>query len=250
VDAYPIKDGRIAEGLTANGFQIAEAADAPSARETTLAVLERASRPFAAYVAANRETMTVVTELSTESIRLGRWKTGADIEVEASDQNGASLGVARGRIDAGSYSAAMPLAPKGGARPARVAIRLRSPDERPADDWLKVPPAAGTLLADPLAYRSASRIARRPVAAFEFARNERITAEWPVLATLDRRQVRLLDRTGKPLPVDLPLSEDTARRMLIVDMSLSGLGHGDYLIELTAGAGTVTDSKLLAIRIR
>ena len=66
----------------------------------------------------------------------------------------------------------------------------------------------------------------------------------------DRREVRLLDRSGKPLPVELPLSEDAASKCLVVDMSLSGLGRGDYVIELTAAAGQVTDRGLLAIRIK
>jgi hypothetical protein len=74
--------------------------------------------------------------------------------------------------------------------------------------------------------------------------------EWPVLTTLDRREVRLLDKTGKALPVELPLSEDAAKNILVVEMSLSGLGHGDYLIELTAGAAGVTEKRLLAIRIK
>jgi len=82
-------------------------------------------------------------------------------------------------------------------------------------------------------------------------RNERIRVEWPVLAsTLDRREARLLDRTGKPLPVDLPLSEDPAKKVVTLDMSLSGLPRGDYLFELTVGAGAATERHLLAIRIR
>jgi hypothetical protein len=101
-----------------------------------------------------------------------------------------------------------------------------------------------------VAYRAASRIAPRPVAGFEFARNERIRAEWPILAALDRREVRLLDRSGRPLPVDLPLSEDAARRMLVLEMSLSGIARGDYLIELTAASGATVEQRLLAIRIR
>ena len=105
-------------------------------------------------------------------------------------------------------------------------------------------------MGDAVAYRSASRVALRPVATFEFARNERIRAEWPVLGALDRRGVRLLDRTGKALPVDLPLAEDPAGHAVIVEMSLSGLGRGDYLLELTASAGPVTERKLLAVRVK
>src|SRR5437868_4982848 len=83
------------------------------------------------------------------------------------------------------------------------------------------PFAPRMLIGDAVAYRSASRVAPRPVAAFAFARNERIKVEWPILAPLDRREARLLDHTGKPLPVDLPLAEDPARGVLVVDMSLS-----------------------------
>ena len=102
-----------------------------------------------------------------------------------------------------------------------------------------------------MAYRSASRVAPRPIAAFEFARNERIRIEWPVLAaSLDRREVRLLDHGGKPLPVEIPLSEDSARRLLTVDVSLSGLPRGDYLFDLTVGSGGTTEEHLLAIRMK
>jgi hypothetical protein len=90
----------------------------------------------------------------------------------------------------------------------------------------------------------------RPVAVFEFARNERIRIEWPVLAALDRRDVRLLDRSGKPIPVELPLAEDSEKKLLVLEMSLSGLGRGDYLIELTAGSGSATERGLLAVRIK
>ena len=61
---------------------------------------------------------------------------------------------------------------------------------------------------------------------------------------------RLLDRSGKPLPVEIPLAEDPATHAAIVEMSLSGLGHGDFLIELTAGAGSVVERRLLAFRLK
>ena len=72
----------------------------------------------------------------------------------------------------------------------------------------------------------------------------------PVLTALDRRDVRLLDKAGTPLPVELPLAEDTARAMVVLEISLSGFSPGDYQIELTAGAGGVTEKHLLPIRIK
>jgi VWFA-related protein len=218
--------------------------------ETALTVLERASRPFAAYAALSGKQLTVVAELSAASIQAGRWKEGADVDIEATGANGATIATARGKIEAGSYAAAIEVPIEAGVSPSRITVRLRGSGEAPADDWVRMEPASGTLVGDAVAYRSASRAATRPVAAFEFARNERVRIEWPVLAPLDRRDVRLLDKAGKALPVELPLAEDPATHSVVVEMSLSGLGRGDYLIELTAGAGTVTEKRLIAIRIR
>jgi len=222
---------------------------AVSPREAALIILERANRPFVPYVAVAGKTLTVVAELSAASIQAGRWKGGADVSVRAVGANDEPLATAKGRLEAGTYSVAIPLVVTG-PWPARVTIALRAEGERPADDWVKMEPPAGTLVGEPVAYRSGSRVAARPVAGFEFARSERIRAEWPVLAPLDRREVRLLDRSGKPLAVELPLADDPARKALVVDMSLSGIVRGDYLIELTTGSGGTIERRLLAIRIK
>jgi VWFA-related protein len=235
---------------TSSSSSPASAAPAPpSPRELALIVLERASRPFSVYAAVAGRQLTVVTELSAASIQVGTWKDGADVEVVAVGADGTPLATAKGKIEPGSYATAIRLTPPS-AWPSRFEVRLKGSTGAPADDRVLLPPASGTLVGDAVAYRAGSRIAPRPVAGFEFARNERIRVEWPVLSTLDRREVRLLDKTGKPLPVGLPLSEDPATHAVVVEMSLSGLGHGDYLIELTAGAGTATEKHLIALRIK
>lgn len=221
----------------------------PSPIETALSVLERGSRPFAGYAAAAGKQLTVVAELSAKSIETGRWKDGAEIDVVASTADGTDVATGRGKLEPGSYATTIRLTPAT-AWPARVTVRFRGTAGPSVDDWFVLEPSSGTLVGDAVAYRSASRVALRPVATFEFARNERIRAEWPVMGALDRREVRLLDRTGKALPVDLPLSEDPATHAVVVEMSLSGLGRGDYLIELTAGAGGVVEKRLLAIRVK
>jgi VWFA-related protein len=238
----------LAAGVGASSSSV-QAVAAPSPREAALTILERASRAFSVYAAAAGPALTVVTELSGPSIQAGKWKNGADVEVVASGGDGNPVATARGRIEPGAYATSIRL-PPATMRPARVTVRLTGGAEPPADDWVLVAPSPGTLVGDALAYRSASRVALRPVAGFEFARNERIRIEWPVLAPLDRREVRLLDKTGRALPVDLPLAEDPAAHTVVVEMSLSGLGHGDYLVELTAGAGGVTDKRLLAVRVK
>jgi hypothetical protein len=62
--------------------------------------------------------------------------------------------------------------------------------------------------------------------------------------------VRLLTKAGKPLPVELPLAEDTAKSVAVVEMSLSAFSPGEYQIELTVGAGAVKETRLLAIRVK
>src|SRR4051794_11579155 len=175
-------------------------------REAALAVLERASRPFAAYCIRTGKGLTVVTELSASAIKAGRWKDGADVEAVASAADGTPVAKATGRIDAGAYATTIRLPLGTSASPAHVSISLRGGDDKPADDWVKLYPPSGTLVGDPLAYRSASRIPTRPVAAFEFARNERLRIEWPELSRLDRREVRLLDRGGRLLVPRLPVT--------------------------------------------
>jgi VWFA-related protein len=222
----------------------------PTPYETALVALERASRPFALYTAAAGKEVTVVAELSAASILAGKWKDGADVEVVATTATGDPVATARGKIEPGAASTSISLPPTT-VTAARVTVRLKGTDGGPAgEDWILLRPSPGTLVGEAVAYRTGPRAATRPVATFEFARNERIRAEWPVLAPLDRREVRLLDKAGKVLPVELPLSEDAARNVIVVEMSLSGLGRGDYLIELTAGAGTATERRLLAIRIK
>jgi len=224
------------------------AASVATPREAALTILERASRPFVPYVAVAGQKLTVVAELSSASIRAGRWKDGADVTVRAVNAADEPLATGKGRIAAGWRSVAIPLTVTG-QRPARVTISLRADGERPADDWVKLEGPFGTLVGEALAYRSSSRVALRPVAGFEFARNERLRVEWPVLAPLDRREVRLLDRGGKPLPVELALSDDPAKASVVLETSLSGLPRGDYLLELTAGSGNRIERLLLAIRI-
>ena len=229
---------------------MARAAAGPSPIEVALTVLERGSRPFALYTAMAPAQLTVVAELSAASIQAGRWKDGADVEVETVGADGGAMARARGRIEAGNYATTIAVPLTASAHPARVSVRLVATGAPAADDWAKLPEARATFVADPVAYRSSSRSPRRPVAVFDFARNERIRVEWPVLATLERREVRLLDRSGRALPVDLPLAEDAEQKQLVLDMALSGLGRGDYLIELTTGAGSAVERGLLAIRIR
>ena len=64
-------------------------------------------------------------------------------------------------------------------------------------------------------------------------------------ATTDAVTARLLDRNGKPLaiPVAGAVRDDAdGSRWRTAQLSLTPLGPGDYIIEMTAGAGAEQDA--------
>jgi VWFA-related protein len=123
---------------------------------------------------------------------------------------------------------------------------------RPPPEELRPRSTPGTpaLVGEPLAYRVAPRRAPEPSSSLEFDRTDRIRVEWPVLRTPDRRDVRILDRTGKPLPVDLALSEDESSRAIAVEVPLAAFARGEYAIELHAGSGDVVERRVLMVKVR
>jgi len=108
-----------------------------------------------------------------------------------------------------------------------------------------VPQGPPALIDEPIAYRVSRAQPPEKVWPLEFVRADRIRVEWPVLAPLDRREARLLDSAGKPLPIDLPVSEAPQRQTVVVELPLAPLGRGSYSIELTAGSGAKTEQRRL-----
>ena len=139
------------------GAAAASVAQPPAPREAALAILERASRPFAAYCVRTGNDLTVIAELSSSSIQAGRWTEGADVEAVASSADGSPVGKARGRIEAGAYATTIRLPLASDASPAHVSISVHGSGEKPVDDWVKLYPPSGTLVGAPFAYRSDSR---------------------------------------------------------------------------------------------
>jgi len=68
---------------------------------------------------------------------------------------------------------------------------------------------------------------------------------------MDNRSARLLNKLGEPLPIEVAVTEkpDGAGFAIAVDVGLAPLAQGDYVVELTATAGTEKVQKLLAFRI-
>jgi hypothetical protein len=60
----------------------------------------------------------------------------------------------------------------------------------------------------------------------------------------------MLDSAGKPMPFDLPLSENESAKTVVVELPLAPFARGVYSIELTAGAGPRTEVRRLTFTMK
>ena len=128
---------------------------------------------------------------------------------------------------------------------AEIATLARGP--APAARVASGPPA---VVGEPVAYRVSRAQGAEKMSPPEFVRADRLRVVWPILAPLDRREARLLDSAGKPLPIDLPVSEDAASKTAVVELPLAPFARGVYTIELTAGSGGRTEQRRLMFTMK
>jgi VWFA-related protein len=134
------------------------------------------------------------------------------------------------------------------AGPSPVQVALAALDPGATSQQADV--AAGALIGEPSVFRVAPRMPPQRAGLLHFERADRIRIDWPILGPTDGRVLRLLDRAGRPLPVDLPLMEDPASRGLSVAFPLAAFSRADYILELTVTAGSITERRLLALRVK
>jgi VWFA-related protein len=152
------------------------------------------------------------------------------------------------QVEIASLSPAAAAAKSSGPSPVDVALRALDPSGARPDPPMTPPPLLGL----PRAYRVLPR-AREPVAVLHFSRADRMRIEWTVSAALDRRTIRVLDRTGKPLPVEVPLMDKTeseGERVLAVELPLGSFAGADYVLDLQAASASIVERSLLAFRVR
>jgi VWFA-related protein len=147
---------------------------------------------------------------------------------------------------------------KADRKPIRARREYRAPTEaeiaamssRPAVPAARVDAGPAAVIGEPVAYRVSRAQPPEKVSLLEFVRADRLRVEWPVLAPLDRREARLLDSAGKPLPIDLPVSEAPERKTVVVELPLAPFGRGVYAIELTAGSAGKTEQRRLTFMMK
>ncbi len=106
------------------------------------------------------------------------------------------------------------------------------------------------VIGEPAAYRVSRTQPPERVKLLEFVRSDRLRVEWPVLAALDRREARMLDTAGKPMPFDLPVAEGADGKTVVVELPLAPFGRGTFSIELTAASGGRTEQRRLTFIMR
>jgi hypothetical protein len=252
------RESEIGAGVAAvtSGASGAAPTAGPSPVDEALGVLSRLrpSSELYTYGAATPTDLQLAVEIGSAEIEMGKWAKGADVQAIITSANGEARGTARARIDPGSRGAAvrLPLA-VAGAGPWRVSVTVTG-DGGSLDDRVEIRQSGGTLLGEPFVFRAtpAARSPLRAVADFQFRRTERVHLECPILRPLDRRQARVLDRKGQPLPVAATLTEREilpGTTVLAADVNLAPLAEGDYVVEVVAGSGVDEARRLVAFRV-
>ena len=144
---------------------------------------------------------------------------------------------------------------KGGNIRARRQYRAPTPAEISALSTVTAPAAAAappptplTLVKKPAVFVVRGKAAPEPAEIMRLSRTERLRVEWEITATVDQRSVRVLDRGGKPLAVDVPVTEENGR--LTAELPLAAFARGDFTLELTIGSGSIVERSPLAFRVQ
>jgi hypothetical protein len=201
--------------------------------------------------ASGSAELSVIAELSGRTVEVGKWKAGGAVTVTV---NGADGAVASGnaRIEPGGRSALVRVPVGAGSGPWRVTAKLTGSDGT-VDAAIDVRDQASRVMGSPIVFRGAGsgRAVLKPAAELLFHRTERVHVEFPLTAALDQREARLLDVRGRLVPAAPTLTEREVdgRLSLAVDLNLAPLSGGDYVIEITAGRGSDTERRHIALRV-
>ena len=208
----------------------------------------RAGAAMFTYGVAEQDGLHVVVELPRG--RVGTAPRAVRLTVTA--QTGARL-EASGTIQPPVRGTAIrvPVADAAGG-PWKIAVTVDGGAD-PLQEELVIEPSATKLLLDARVFRATSS-PRSPLWAAadpQFTRTERVHVEWRMRTPLDRRTARLLGHDGQPLAVPVTVTErdQDGSPAVAVDVSFSALSAGDYVIELVAGAGNVSETYYLPVRI-
>jgi VWFA-related protein len=223
------------EEVTAAEKAVEEAeASAPAVSDAVTRALGRLAllRPEAAlFVHATQGVdgrLWVSGELSRAAAKAPGWAQGGRVSLMALDASGNTVGMMRKELPSGTrdFMSQLPL-DAGGAAITRVMVRAEPKDGAPVG--VEVEPAAG----EPLLFRQMTAAGEPgPAADFRFYRTETLIFRWPVAAGDRPESARVLDRAGKPMPLQTTPSIDRTGPWMTGSIRLAPLVEGDYVLEL------------------
>ena len=220
-----------------------------SAVDSTLAELSLvADRPLrlqaaAGWTGAGAGAIWLVMEERPQGGR-SEWKEGAQVEATVLDATGTSVGSETLSVAPGSTSLRVKLQTGVPLRPGEYEVRIRAKGAAggalTATDTVRVSLPAAPAGSGALFTKRGPTTGNRDVVTGDrrFRRTERITVEVPA-ASPEAGSARLLDRTGKPLPIPVTTAireEVDGTRWRTAQVTLAPLAPGDYVIEMTAGS--------------
>jgi VWFA-related protein len=226
----------------------------PGAVETAFGSLAsiRPGTTLHVYGRVHGSRADVVAEIAASRIEAGRYEQGGDVQIMIMDAEGEIAATGTAKFDRGTRGTvvSMPLA---GRAPWNTVVRVRSEGESPEEERLTMRPAPGLLLGDPLVFRAAPAPAapKQAAAAMQFRRTERLIVEWPLAGDVERWELTLVGRDGRPLDLDVPGTEQVVDgvRKIVANLNLAPLWAGEYAVELRASAPSGTGSHAVAFRL-
>ena len=195
--------------------------------------------------------MWLVGELDYVTRRELAWSTGAEADVTIVAADGTAVLTKTFNVPPAEGTFATRVPDSGGIQPGeyavRVRVRPRTDPSLPVTDIARVQvPETPSSVGEAVFWRRGPSTGLRYLMTADprYMRTERIRLELPTRTTT-AATARLLDRSSKPMPIPVQISErlDAGAdfRWIVVDLTLAPLAPGDYAIEITAeGAKRVT----------
>ncbi len=227
----------------------------PTPIESALSDLARLRNSVDLHVqgAVSEGTLTIAVEVPLNAAGPGGWYEGAEVEVASlSDAGHTARSTVRMVVGARGAEVSLPIEP-GDPGPWQLRATVTR-GQKTLEDSARIAIDPESIFSQPLLYRAASP----PVAPFvpaadqQFFRSERLRAEWTVTSpTPVRLSARLRTTGGTALSYAPPVVTDEreGHTRARIDLQLSSLATGDYLVELVAESNGPDQSTLLAIRV-
>ena len=252
---------RAATAEEVNASRAASAAPVPEALTTTTAALSRLSR----IQPNQRFTIHVTPVLDATGSRITAvWVAGEVLgpreefarggKVNVVQKGGPTVGGVVADLKPGERAFLVKLDAGGnGAESMDVDARVTPAGEgTPLSEVVKVTADPKTL--EPVMFKRGLSTGNRlqPSASFEFSRTERLQLQLPLAGEAKPGSGRFLDRNAQPLQIPVQIGEKQdpdGQRWLTADATLSALGAGDYVVEITVTNGTTGQRVLTPIRV-